>query len=1119
MKLINIKSILLTSLIGTTSFSQIIYQDSSISKMESFKKASDTVNTNEEVEPTPISSDTPEYKGGTKFFNKDIVNSESGVVEQTTLNKNNNVIGEDTLPKENIEKGTISNFNMGEESSVTGKNIIDTTGNAMYLKKIVNTPTNNKHLDFGTDYDKTDLEGITFEHISFNEWIVSQHFVDFFEKFYPNENADTYTETQKKEMYNVWLSNKGKLPIYGLAENKANNDKEYKEYKDGFETYFKIQDLETKRSEYVTYRDKAKAENLRRKNTVNAMREKAFAKKNMTTEAQSTTRSFRGVDRESNFASKEDKENDANATFIYNKLYSINPIDSGQKTLQSLNMGALSNAMQGVSSVIADWKSKINNSRIECEISRELIPSYICPMNGKSALRFPSSPDLSSLKDIDLEKAKEQCNEYCISDIGTMGCTKQQVMSSTNTGISIQNPIEVFPNWNEGDSTLIFNVDNTVPIKNIDLSIKITQPSSYTAEEWKDYVDKAHLKMKYSILSDSGAIDPTKMAVPSTNPNNSASTTVTDRETIKLISPEIHLSIPVNVNTTKIKIKFWKPFIESNALYRYKFKHIFDEMKAAGSSIKIDSISGEYSSDSFHFCRAKQMVLDPNDCIGGDIYLFESVENQLYYFCSAKDRKIGPEPIWGAFYSEDSCLENCRIQMPCETTYSHYNGSYGTEEELFKADIGCVKREGGNTNCTKALCEDAFKDEETRPINEYYVKNDDELVYTVKHGALTDNPRPKIDISNELSINHDWDETFENEQKDQAYLSMLDNISYNKLKYKVGEVSPMSLAYHKTGAKVAMSPMSIDLKPKSTDYDSSEFYIYSVIRVEHSYTPMTGSWYLNGKTPIKATQTNIQWKDLSYMIKTEQGDFKVFRVEEYYKYLVDKIDTTIDSSTGEVSSKRVVDWVKTNQHLKQNFVRYNKASDRLDNISGEDKATYFTKQRFLSSQDIFTFHITSNIQLDIKNTLGVLIAGQKPKDHATKIEKLYDSTIMTPDSSFRSVPKDYTLYLVYSATELTNDELMKKIEGDNYSTEKLEPTNSKYAAYQLINERLFNNAKVQYDGLLSNNIDPLLKGNVHNTTISVDIDPALSEKGKKVFKFLFLYDEQESDTFDMSNDI
>ena len=881
------------------------------------------------------------------------------------------------------------------------------------------------------------------------------------------------------------------------------NDTTYQTWKQRYETYFKDTNNTTKRTNENTVKRDAMTETYRQGNTVNDLTSRFFKDKNLASGAQATTQSFR-TNINSENAPVLLKETEDNATRMYNDLYSQTVNKSDKDYILKQNYGAVTKAFQNIEVIKEELTNRLTGATIKCQISRELIPSYKCPMPGKDGIMYPGNPNMGDIRKLNILEAKNECNNDCWSEPCTLTCVNKNILSSDNVNHSFpSNGITLFPNWNE--STAIFEIptDTRMPVKDINFTVTLAKPtgSNMTDTEWQNYLERTKFKFQYSILE----TFPANTSMPNA--------TIADRVNVVIRSSEMQINVPINRLVNGLKIKFWKPFISASLFEDYRYQHFFDTLQSQSGSIKISGFNAKYSSDSHYFCQSLQMVSSPTQCVGGTTEQFTTGDDQFNYLCNADSKKIGPEFNWGAFYDQESCEYRCVVHKECVPTYRHYD-SYGDETFMFRAKVSCVD-EPGNVNCSQAVCEAHFADTEQRPLSEMVVANDDTFIYTIKNKVLQDHPRPKIDLSRELGTSVDYEQTFQNEEKDAAYLSMLDKMSFNRISYRIGTHSPFNMAYIREEG-YGKNAYSIDLKPDSFQYDDTKnYYVYAIMKVFHSYTPVAGTWHLNGSS-ITATQTNIQFGDYSYAIKNSEnsGDWKVFRREQFSKYLVDYTQYVLGDD-GTFSTERVIDWTNTGQYKISNFELFNYSDNSWSSFSPSQQATFFKRQEFSSARDYYRFLMSDWVERDLEETPGLLVKSQIPINHETSFEKLFN---VTSEHYKKSNIKNYTFYLVYSETPLSYDNLMKEIEGDSYTNTKIDPDLNKWGAFDYLTKNKFRSAKVKYDGEINNNINTLIMGNPANTSVSVDWTPAISEKGKKVFKFLFLYDDNESNPFEYAND-
>jgi hypothetical protein len=1013
----------------------------------------------------------PDYQdGNTKMFDIIEEDSSGNLVTSSDINSsdNKNLVADDSLPREDIESGLTDQHNYGPESEGTA--VIDSHGNRVYVKRL-SAGGNQMLLNNPMDPSSVDL---------FNE----ENIVD--------QNDSSFSTMNNTSDY-------------------VKSDR-YKNYQQQYNEYFRENNMTIKAAREGELYNKQTTENTFNGNTLNEYRSRFFDKVNIGGEASKTTRNFRT---ERKFGNTELEEADENATNLYSTLYSSSPQIADKQNTLNTNYGALTKALSSSDEIAQELESRLNSAKIECQITRNLIPSYKCPIPGLDGIMYPGNPDLGEIRKVNTQDAKKECNDLCWTPTtgpNSLSCVRQEVLTDLDTGISINNQVLLYPNWDITNTEKTFQTTSIMPVDYIDFDFTLEKPSNMTQEEFESFLMKARFKVNVSVL----IRDSSEVAFADDMPPF----TITDRETIDLLSPQIHISIPIGRTTSEIIVKVWEPFITPNRLEAWKYEHYFEELTDNGGSIKWTGLNAEYRSDSYYFCQALQMVDSPSLCIGGETILFEAVAGQMYYLCSAEEKRIGPEPLWGAFYDEDSCKSACTVHKDCKPTYRHYT-SYGDDDYLLKAEVTCVDNPS-NINCTQAACTSFFEDSDIRPNAEIIVHNDDTYVYTIRNKVLTGVPRPKIDLSAELAGNVDYQEMFDNEEKDSAYLAMLENMSFNRIKYKVGTESPWNMSYKKDSFDNGYSNnLSIILKPDSFDFDNgTTYYLYSVIRVLHSYSPIAGSWYLDSHmVTADPNNANIQWEDYTYIIKNSETDqdWSVFRRDQFARYLSIRTEMYIDDN-GDLREKTNLDWLNTDSFSTSQYGQYNETADIFPALDPNSLAPYFKSMEFSSAQNYFQFPITSNIEQLIYETPGILIKDQVPINHETSFQKIYNVAPTTHRKVSSS--KDYVLYFIYSDTRLTYAELMEAFEGpDNrYPSNKEEPVNIKNAAYQLLNEQLFRKDRIIYDGELNNNINVIKKGSPDKSSIGVEWGPSMTEKGKKVFKFIFLYDDQLPNPFEITND-
>lgn len=982
---------------------------------------------------TSTNNEVPE-ESGTKFYDSNSVTNTDGLIGLTDSAKNNKeLISDDTLPNQNINRGLFYTENLGV---ATGDNVINSDGSNVYLKR----------------------------------------------------NADGTRNTEITEDNVVKQQPKGES---------------FSNYNTYYENYVMKKTLEEKIAADREAEDKARTEVFSSGNTVADTSNRFLNSKNISSGSGTVVNNMRINTMNENLTNADLLQREKDATKLYSENYSLDPSAANVDNIKNTNYGALTKAFQSLDTIKESLTNRLTKETVKCQISRQLLPSYRCPIESKAGILYPSGANINDIRKVNVQVAEKECNDNCWTDPGELSCLNKKILDTDVLNTDSFSELTLYPNWNQENSIKIFETTQAMPVEYVKVKFEIkndTNASNMTDEEWEQFLYTTNFKVRVSILETNNSL------------NGDLDVEIVDRMVVSLKSSIMEIDIPVTRILNGLKIKFWEPYISDNILNKPKDLEIFNKLvNDYNSSIKVLSIKAKYSSDSYYFCQAKQMVSHPNECIGGTVEEFVTGDDQFNYLCNSNSRKIGPEPTWGGFYSQDACERNCVIQKPCETTYNHYN-SYGDNQFMFKTEFTCVD-DPDNSSCTVEICKTLFSNPDDMPLNEIVTLNDDTQVYTVKNRILQ-KTRPKIDLEMEMSSSIDYDLLFQEEEKDAAYLYMLNNLTFNRIAYRLGTESPFNMAYIKeyAGGKTSIG---VKLKPASFDIDSNkDFYMYSILKLEHSYKPVAGAWYVSQDGGINAdpNNSNIQFKDVTYAIKTtdDTNPWQTFRREEFAKILTNVVTTTLNED-GTVETSEHWDWIDSNQYKIVSFGNYDNVTDNFNLIDKNQLAISFYTDKFKSDKEYYTYQISSFIEKDLVDSKGLLIKSQQAINHDTSFRKLYN---VPENSDLESWPKNYTLYFVYSDVKLSYNDLMKKIEGDNYETDKELSVNNKYAFYELMNPSMFRSDEIKYDGEINNNIKTLIKSTADKSTVFVDWEPSISEKGKKMFKFLFLYDDTEKDIFE-----
>lgn len=1021
----------------------------------------------------PESKIPPKFEG-TTFINNGILNA-----DPKTGKKNSNVeglktdrvIGDDRLPEKEVETGTRINRNLGKQDTMT---VTDESGNVATLKK------GSKELTKEND---------------------------------PNYKTED-EEKKSREQYDKW--------------------------RDSFDNYVESSGTEDHEKKELEQKRKQREEVNRQDISIRSILDQTINSRDVTSGGQTIKQMFENVD--TNMDDDELKERDKNATQVYRDSgYEPRNADTG--ILLKKNVGSLKEAYKMLPDLQKTMTEKMRMPVVQCQISRNLLPAYFCPIKGKDGFRFPGNLPASvkknaaettlttdkdgntvetlvnpkaaslvnmapSLRKVNLSVAKDTCNQYCRSTPGDFTCIKQKKIKDADINIT-KKELKLFPDYSKDESVFTISTNDIIPIKNVAFKVDVrktkTEDENTTQEDWEKFIKSSFIRFRYSILE-----------IP--EDKNIAPITIIDRALIVADKETASFDIPINRQMQKLQIKFWKPYVSDNPFMKKEFDYIFEDFtKKFGGEIAINDVRVNYTSDSFFYCPIRQLVSSKRECGGLDaieINYGEGKDLNTMYLCDNTRYKIGPESTTGAFFDEKSCSENCFITEECKTTYDHYKGDYGVSASMYKAEVDCVD-DKANTQCTKAQCEALFRDETIRPVNEAVVQNDNTVVYTIRNKALTNQVRPKIDIERELGADLTDPEQLNTmmniEQKDAAYLYMTKNLTMNMVKYPIGTPSPHKMSYIMKRGSTINDGYSyyVDLKPNSFDFNTEQ-YIYLIARLDQRYHARYGSYYIKvgkDRPQVNTKDSKAQFKDYTYLIKKPDEKWEVFRKEEFAEYWNEKVVNIINSE-GQSENKIVAEWLiqPDDGLIPGYFGKYDAESNTFKIFDKSEKAPYYKKELFEPTDNVYRYTIVNDHINDIYDAPGSLMHDQAPKDNESNLEKKYLGGIHPYWSGKMS---NFAYYLVYSDKELSYEDIMKKIEGDNYliNTQKIPSYKSEWGVFDYLSNGLFNSGGPKHDGQLNNNIKPFILGKPEKTSIITEWEPSLSEHGKKVFKFLFLYDD------------
>jgi len=741
-------------------------------------------------------------------------------------------------------------------------------------------------------------------------------------------------------------------------------------------------------------------------------------------------------------------------------------------------------------------RSKAGSSKVKCYASRELIPSYKCSIPNSSLIYNIYTMGLSAEERLKITpgEIKLKCEEDCIFK---SSCISKEI--STEIERSFNNTKEIFPNndFSETEANLVLLLDPSKELETISFEIKI-EPSSLFNDKNQTFEEflqenKDILKERFSIVGINEDGFPTY---------------ITSSDAF-LESRILKFSFPARNSFSKLLFTFYdaeipdisKKYIFNKDLGKNILKDV--EIKANIGKVTADSFRVKYRGKTLYFCPMLQSVPAVNEdaqyslkseyCESGRILNLE-VGNSNISICLDQTHMIGPDSKTGGFYSEDKCEAACIQKEECIPSYPNTNNM--TDEEIYKVEVGCVKTEDkSNSSCVDDLCKSYFLDKYKKPINEVVVQGDETQIATVKNGVPTGIDRPKIDFNRELG--EFTSDSYTNAKivstKDGAYRYMAENGTYNRVRYKIGVPSPERQAYNIYTDELGDKHLDVLFKPSSDLIDTNnDIYLYTIAEIEETYLPI--KYRSIDRYQVLQTDIKPKFKDKTFLIKKEDGDFEVFK-----KIFMDKIGVLTEEKICEneetrenCHTEKTIVW--SDYYDKEpKVVKYDYLDDHFLRASSADIAPSYKKVRIWSKDPILKERLSDNLDKDIAGAPGAIIRSQKELTDSYGFIRVYKGDY---NSTSRGYLSGINIYHISSKDPLT----ILDIEN------KLRDNTDKYLVWSSINQK--NLAKeIETDEEFKNNIKILKLGKPENTTIQLEVTPDATEDQKNVFYFMFLKGE------------
>lgn len=794
-------------------------------------------------------------------------------------------------------------------------------------------------------------------------------------------------------------------------------------------------------------------------------------------------------------------EAEANVTNFYQQNYTSRPYHNSNLKLRESNAGILIEAYDKVDDIEAEAKAHLDAIAIRCYISRDLIPAFYCPISGQQDVKYPDfSGGSENARLLSSEEAEKTCNADCRTK---QLCKAEQVITNSLVPYDTLSGKKIYPSREQNLGLYSLPLDDTVSTKYLRFEVNIHPSENFdgNATEFDEYIRRngTFLKYKYSLFN-----RPTDTRL--------LPEVIVNTPTLTLTQVKTKLTIPIFRQTDRLVLQTYQPYVYAADVWSYQ-KVGEEEFLANIGSVTLDLIEAEYNGDSLFFCPARQFVPNAQACPRGVKQY--TIGGQLYYICLDDEHMIGEDRNTGGFFTENACENACYTRMDCKPTYDHYT-DLSNKVELFKAKVGCVQ-EDTNIGCQDDICEDLFRRTELIPQQELVIETDNVRTETVANYQLTDTPRPKIDIDAELGslTESEYEEVFKKEMKDAAYKSMIEKQTFNRIKYPIGNVSPEQVAHIKTSTSRGTGIRG-RLKPSSDKFDTGlEYSIYSVMRVEEIFPAIYGKYTRPGfdgnpSKVVDASEDVVIFKDISYLIKTTTG-WELFKqilfhsIKGISPYIMCPKEAAIkydgDPDDPQLSEEQKAkgcyimlkkEWIQLPSYQKDNNMKYNEALQRFETYATTESAPYFLKQELLSNSPIKEFDLAYSVEEVAETVPGCFIRDQITEDLGVSMTRVFDTGVAY-NGQARGRIGNMQIYL-FSGRNLTYQYIL-----DNSLEDKNE-------IFNYINQ-LQSPRYIENDGEIHNKIEPHILGLPDRSTLSVKITPNLDEEHKRVFKFIFLFNE------------
>lgn len=714
---------------------------------------------------------------------------------------------------------------------------------------------------------------------------------------------------------------------------------------------------------------------------------------------------------------------------------------------------------------------------IRCYAKRKLIPKYYCPLNGMSfGARVGGSPD------DDMDAVKRKCNSFCKTE--SLGCRSVQIGAEKFIPASNAIVFDTTSSNTMTTQTIQFDLNPKQKLKWVKYSYLI---------EWSEYAIDHNLTDRnatFEFLTSAYRLEQEQ------DPSAQMSL-VSDRYPYQTSSIYGETAMHTFDMAAKGMLMFYPPkLIKKGPFLNLELKDVVKKITFTGVDI-------QYVDNRYFFCGASQVVNDPStECKDGIVYDVNATDG-FYRICRSSSVPHGPEPEYGAYFTQTECDQACQQKADCVETYEDYQNL--TDNERYKVQVGCIS-DVLNSSCTDDMCKKYFE-ARTMPMEERVYSRDGGVSLTVQSGVQVPGViRPKIDIAAELAAAQSSDPSayealFAQAKKDGAYQEMISKGTYNYSKHTVGEGEPFEYAVrivkpqNQTGNYYSVNTVGQNeiwwkLKPASADIDNTNKHLYVVAKIEDVFTPASGTFtsaavdnttQTVGSTNPTGTSTASQnlYKDILYAYMGPNNSVKPFYLKEYAEV--------------QGGGLAVQTWADNQTNRRDWYVAYDPATDTMIAASRDEPGRVFTDKQFGGNVNYEEIKVISDTKQTFKTSPALLQSQQVVNQGALPIKHY-----MQYSSGTTGMMANVTFYGIYSSDTLTNSQIMQMVEqGDMYKF------------YNMLSADK-NKQSISGDGIMqSKNVKIFIKGNPSNMTVSTELNPNIEEEDKDVTLFMFLFQKDK----------